>query len=387
MGSSDNATGPTGPVGALPASWREKWLNWRNARLSSPAFQRWAARFPVTRPIARRNARALFDIVAGFVYSQVLSACVRCGLFDKLAAGPQPLSHLAHMMDLEESRAETLLKAAASLGLVEALPGRRFALGVLGAALRGNPSLVGMIEHHAMLYADLSDPVALLRRETGPGQLAKFWAYAANPDPSSVLSDRSRAYSALMADSQALVAADILDACDLRPFRKLLDIGGGEGAFLCAVGARFPMIALESFDLPANESRARDRLAAAGLSGRSKVYGGDFFRDSFPVGADIVSLVRVLHDHDDEAAMLILRRIRAVLPKGGALLIAEPMSGVQGAEPAGDAYFGLYLAAMGSGRPRRASEIREMLVAAGFRQSHELRTHTPLLVSALLARV
>jgi demethylspheroidene O-methyltransferase len=368
-------------------SWREKWINWRNARLSSPAFQRWAARFPFTQPIARQNARALFDIVAGFVYSQVLSACVSCRVFDHLAAGPQPLSHLALSIGLQEDRAEILLKAAASLRLVESLPGNRYALGPLGAALRGNPSLVGMIQHHAMLYADLSDPVALLRREAAPGQLAAFWAYAANPEPSTVVADRSRAYSSLMAESQALVSADILDACDLRPFRKLLDIGGGEGAFLCAVGARFPAIALESFDLPANESRATERLLAAGLGSRSRVYGGDFFRDSFPAGADIVSLVRVLHDHDDDAAMHLLRRIRAVLPARGALLVAEPMSGVRGAEPAGDAYFGFYLAAMGSGRPRRADEIGKMLLDAGFGRYEKLRTHTPLLVSALLARV
>jgi demethylspheroidene O-methyltransferase len=45
--------------------------------LTSPAFQRRAAAYLVLRPLARRRARALFDVVAGFVYSQVLLACVR----------------------------------------------------------------------------------------------------------------------------------------------------------------------------------------------------------------------------------------------------------------------------------------------------------------------
>ena len=44
------------------------------------------------------------------------------------------------------------------------------------------------------------------------------------------------------------------------------------------------------------------------------------------------------------------------LPADGTLLLAEPMAGSRGAEPVGDAYFGFYLLAMGSGRPRtRAS--------------------------------
>ena len=60
----------------------------RDRLLASRRFQRWAAAFPLTRPIARRRARALFDLCAGFVYSQVLFACVRLKLFDALAAGP-----------------------------------------------------------------------------------------------------------------------------------------------------------------------------------------------------------------------------------------------------------------------------------------------------------
>ena len=60
----------------------------RNRFLASPRFQRWASSFPLTRPIARRRARALFDLCAGFVYSQVLQACVRLRLFDALNRRP-----------------------------------------------------------------------------------------------------------------------------------------------------------------------------------------------------------------------------------------------------------------------------------------------------------
>ena len=58
------------------------WRDWRNRLLMSPRFQRAAAAFPLTRPLARREARGLFDVVAGFVYSQVLLSCVRLGVLD-----------------------------------------------------------------------------------------------------------------------------------------------------------------------------------------------------------------------------------------------------------------------------------------------------------------
>jgi demethylspheroidene O-methyltransferase len=53
--------------GAAPDTLRDRWLHWRNRTLASPRFQRLAAAFPLTRPIAQRRASALFDIVAGFV--------------------------------------------------------------------------------------------------------------------------------------------------------------------------------------------------------------------------------------------------------------------------------------------------------------------------------
>jgi demethylspheroidene O-methyltransferase len=148
-----------------------------------------------------------------------------------------------------------------------------------------------------------------------------------------------------------------------------------------------PRSGLMLFDLPAVAETARERLAAAGLGARADVHGGDFTRDALPAGADLVTLVRILHDHDDAIAQDLLRRVHAALPPGGRVLIAEPMAGTPGAEPMGEAYFGFYLLAMGRGRPRRAEEIMRMLAEAGFVQARRLRTATPLLTQVLVADV
>ena len=74
------------------------------------------------------------------------------------------------------------------------------------------------------------------------------------------------------------------------------------------------------------------------------------------------------------------------MPKGGKLLIAEPMSDTPGAEPIGDAYFGFYLLAMGRGRPRRPAELKLLLEAAGFGQIRTLPTRRPILISAMIAK-
>ena len=132
--------------------------------------------------------------------------------------------------------------------------------------------------------------------------------------------------------------------------------------------------------------RARVSLAAAGLADRATAYGGSFFDDPLPVGADIATLVRVLFDHSDERALAILKAVRRALPPDGTLLIAEPMAGTPGAEAMGDAYFGFYLLAMGKGRSRSAADLTALLHQAGFDRVCLLATPMPLQTRVLTAR-
>jgi demethylspheroidene O-methyltransferase len=360
---------------------------WREAVTARPAFREWAARFPLTRPMARRRARQLFDLCAGFVYSQVLAACVRLRLFDILHEAPATEAALAHRLAVPAEAMGRLLAAAAALDLTRRRADGSWTLGPLGAAMIGNPGIAAMVEHHALLYADLADPVALLRRDRGGNALSAYWAYSGAAAPDSLGADRVADYSALMAASQPMVAAEVLATYDFRRHRALLDVGGGEGAFLSAVAQAAPELALMLFDLPQVAARATARFAAQGLAARARVSGGDFTADPLPRGADLISFVRVLHDHDDAVVMALLRAARAALPPAGRLLIAEPMAGTSGAEPMGEAYFGFYLLAMGRGRPRRPEELRAMLAEAGFASSRALPTPTPLLTRVLIADV
>ncbi|MGX6646844.1 methyltransferase [Maricaulaceae bacterium MS644] len=352
----------------------------RNRVVADPGFRRFAKGFPLTRAKARGEARALFDLMAGFVYSQTLLACVEISLFEFLKTGPKSLDEIAAQSGLPRAGAERLARAAASLNLLEARSGERYALGGLGAAMVGDAGLAAMTEHHRLLYKDLADPLALLRGETD-GALAGFWGYGRE----AVDSGRPDAYSALMAATLPMVADEIFAACDLRRHARVLDVGGGEGAFLTEVARRAPRLELSLFDLPPVAERARLRLAEAGLSKRAVVHGGSFVTDSLPGGADLITLVRILHDHGDEEVMGLLRACRESIAPGGTLLVAEPMAGARGAEPMGEAYFGFYLMAMGRGRPRSAERLKAMLSEAGFTGARLHKSRMPLIANILTA--
>lgn len=374
------------PRGPASATWGDGFLRLRNRLLASPAFQRAAARFLPTRFIARRRARELFDLVAGFVYSQVLLACVQLRLLEALAAGPRTVTDLAETLAVPHDGMQRLLWAAASLRLVERCGDDRFGLGVHGAAMLGNPGIAAMVEHHGLLYADLADPVALLRGRRDRTALGGHWPYALGGDPRNLSSEQVSAYTTLMAASQPLVAAEILDAYPFHRHRCVLDAGGGDGSFLLSVASRIPTLRLMLIDLPPVADRARVRLRTAGLSERMSVTAGDFLSDAWPDGADLVTLVRVVHDHDDPAVLELFRRAHRALPPGGTLLIAEPMADTPGAEPMGDAYFGFYLLAMGSGRARTPDELGALLEQAGFDVPRLLPTRMPLQTRVLVAR-
>lgn len=357
-----------------------RWRDLRNSLVGDPRFQRFAAAFPLTRPVARRHAGALFDLCAGFVYSQVLFASVRLRLLDHVAATPLTPDDLARRLGLSPAAGLRLIRAAAALDLVE-WRGGHVGLGMRGAALRGNPGALAMIEHHAMLYRDLADPVALLRGEADPAQLSRFWAYGGATDAGATAD--AAAYTALMATSQSLIADDILDAYPVSAHRVILDVGGGDGTFLTAVHRRAPNARLMLFDLPAVAALA---AAKPGRPDCITIHPGSFRDEELPVGADLITLIRVAHDHDDHVVRPLLARIHRALAPGGTLMIAEPMAQSAAVAPMADAYFGFYLMAMGSGQARSPQDIETMLRDSGFDHVQQHRTRRPLFTGLMTAR-
>ena len=357
-------------------------LDRRDAWLGNPGFHAAVLRSPLTRWIARRRARELFDIAAGFSYSRVLAACVELELFEVLAKGARRTDELTSRLGISRDALVHLLEAAEELRLLRSLSGDRWRLGELGAASLGSPGISAMVRHNTVLYRDLLDPVALFR-DRSASQLSRYWHYAAQPGQSEAAN--ARRYSELMERSQSFIADDVLSNCPLAGHHRLLDIGGGSGVFAARAVQRFTHLHATVFDLPDVAVLAAARFAELSLCARAGVQGGDMFSDPLPEGADVVSLVRVLHDHDDDKALVLLRAIRRSIRADGLLVVAEPMARTAGAPGVG-AYFHLYLWAMGSGRPRSAPRLKQLLEEAGFAAVTERRSYQPLLVRILTAR-
>ena len=355
--------------------------------IADTRFQNRVAKIPFLKNIAKKRANQLFDVMAGFVYTQILLSCVRLDIFNLLKDGPLTLEEIKKSCSLDIIPLKKLLDAAISIHLLEMRAQERYGLGTLGAPMVGNTALAAMIEHHTVLYEDLSDPLRLLSGDVEIKKLEKFWPYV-SPDQQDQdsLKDKERVknYSDLMSASLPLVADQVIDAYDFSQHECLLDVGGGQGTFLKRVFLNTPQLKRKLFDLPGVANLAKDSFALTTDHQDIEVFGGDFFQDPLPKGADLITLIRVIFDHDDERVKILLSAIFAALPPGGKLLIAEPMADTPDHPAMGHAYFGFYLLAMGRGRPRTIQEISQLALHAGFKGVEMLPCSMPINAQVLL---
>ncbi|MDQ6669960.1 MAG: hypothetical protein M3069_04305 [Chloroflexota bacterium] len=95
----------------------------------------------------------------------------------------------------------------------------------------------------------------------------------------------------------------------------MVDVGGSRGALLASILAAHPDMRGVLCDLPEVVNGAPPLFVAAGVMDRCEIVGVDFF-ESLPPGGDAYVLKHILHDWDDEHAVVGRpRRCQAALQR------------------------------------------------------------------------
>jgi demethylspheroidene O-methyltransferase len=298
-------------------------------RLSDPLLYPMLRRNWLTRWVTRRRTARLYELMSGFANTQVLVACVRLGLLDALARSARTASELSVHLATPEHRLKPLLHAAQSMGLIRKDGNGCLALASLAWPIVSHPGLKVMIEHNQLLYEDLLAPEHFLRE--GGGRMQAFWPYVEGLQGGDTVhlrgqGEQSKRYSEVMDASAVFVIEEVLASHRFARHRCVMDVGCGMGRFMIRVGQAFPSLRLKLFDLPSVVSLAAGKLEEAGLMGRFECHPGSFKTDELPKGADLITLVRIGHDHSDAVCLELFRKAWAALPEGGQLLLAEPMA-------------------------------------------------------------
>jgi len=185
----------------------------------------------------------------------------------------------------------------------------------------------------------------------------------------------SRIFDAHMVDLTGQAAASLLEVCRFAPASRVVDICGGLGALLARILEIYPQATGVVLDLPAVAEGARRHLAAAGLTSRCEVVGGDFLQ-GVPAG-DTYLLSHVLHNWDDDRCVRILRNCREAMAPAGQILVFERLMPERITKPEPAAEADVDMLVLTGGRERTEEEYRRLFAAAGLKLARVLPTASP----------
>ncbi|MEU8301909.1 methyltransferase [Micromonospora sp. NPDC048909] len=330
----------------------------------------------------------LMSLVAGVWGFKTLAVGVELGLFTRLANGRTlTVAEASAEFGLPERPADLLLAASASLGLLEkAGDGYRNSELAEQFLVEGRPYYFGAQVRYSDLrtYLPWHRIAEALRTDrpltwdpqrqqsmfdtTDPGMLAEFWD--------------------AMYSTSSFTARALADAYDFGAHRRLLDVGGGAGAFPVEFCRRLPDLAATVLDLPHVCVRAEERIAAAGLTGRIGTIAGNFLADAaLPDGHDVILLSMILHDWDEPTNRALLAKCHAALPPGGAVVICELLLNDERTGPPEAALMGMnMLVETEGGKNYSGAEYRAWLTDVGFVDVRTVPFDAPGANGAVLAR-
>lgn len=324
--------------------------------------------------------RRVLEAASGHILARAIHTAVELGLADRLSDGPKTAGALARECGADAVALGRLARFLARQGYLEA-SGELYSLTEAGGMLRsdapGNAAAVIRSLGSAEVwkaFERLSDAVRIgLPSEHRRGARV----YAPGGDPA-----EEAAFGEAMAGYHWGEAEAVAEAYDFSHVRQVVDVGGSSGRLLIAILTRHPNLDGLVFDRPGIASVASAGFSAAGLGGRCRFRGGNFF-DSVPSGGDVYILSHILHDWGDDEARAILESCRRVCSPESRLLIAEALASSP-EEASHPMPADLLLLANTEGRHRSLGEYEALLESAGFRFNRLIRTAADVsLVEAL----
>jgi len=315
---------------------------------------------------ARSPREQVMEMISGYWVSQICGTAARLGLADLLLDGPHTVAELARVTGSDADGLGRLLRAAATIGLFAELESDQFDLTPLGEQLcDGDPSgslrdraIALTSAGHWLPYGRLFDAVVWGQTQDHAALGTNAWAYYAEHP------QERWHFARTMGSFSAEASRAVVRHYDITRFRRIVDVGGSQGALLTGLLAAAPSARGVLFDLPEVVEGAREALADRGQADRVELVGGDFFHE-VPAGGDLYVLKSILHDWDDERASQILRNVHRASDPGTRLAVIELLLPSEPAPSFVHLANLLMLVELG-GRERSLEDYTRLLAQTGF---------------------
>ena len=297
--------------------------------------------------------------VRSFMKSRVILSAAELDFFSKLDGNFISAKELAEMSGLDERATTRILDCLVIYDLLEKEK-NSYRTTAKGSHLSSvNPeSMLPMIKHMNVIWNNWSRLTDVVRKGTNP--------YLKPVVDSESKEDRN-AFIGAMHVAARRISSKIADAYDLSSFNKLLDIGGGSGAYSIAFLNKNPQLNAVIFDLKGVIPIAKEKVRENHFQDRVNFAVGDFYVDDLPSGCDIAMLSAIIHQNSPQQNVELYRKIYHALDPGGTLIIRDHIMDESRTNPPAGAVFALnMLVNTQAGDTYTFSEVKETLNMAGF---------------------
>jgi hypothetical protein len=333
---------------------------------------------------ADSSASAVRDMITAGHRARMIQVAAQLGLADLVAEHHPTIAELAALTKTDAESLGRLMRALAASDLFAQNREGIWSLTTYGEALRSDAQAAC---HAAALYWGLDSVRAAWDRLEHSLRTGSPSFFEANGRPffehMQSRRDDGQIFDELMTANQRERAAVHADAIDCRGIRTLVDVGGGEGAFLIEVVKRNVLLDGTLLELAPVAARARNKVVAERLGDRIAIVEGSFF-DAVPKGADAYVLSAILHDWPDEPAVAILRACRAAMRPEATLLIVEQIVESAATATRFAAELDIAMLVLLGGRERTQEEFAALLASAGLSLCAATPTETTF--SVILAK-
>jgi (2Fe-2S) ferredoxin/SAM-dependent methyltransferase len=303
----------------------------------------------------------LMDAVRGYQASRVLLSAVELDVFTAVARAGERARPEAVAEELRTDPRATgvLLRALAGLGVLTEEDGTFANAPVARRYLvAGSPDDArDALRHNLSLWTTWSGLTDCVRT----GQPARV------PEMRDRGDDWTLPFIAAMHRNAALRAPRVVEAVGAQGVRRLLDVGGGSGAYAIAFARANPALVAEVLDLAAVLPIAAGHVAEAGLSDRVRLRQGDLRADDLGSGYDLVLLSAICHMLGPGENLDLLRRAFRALVPGGRVAIQDHVMRPGKTAPRSGALFAInMLVGTANGSTYSEAEYAAWLREAGF---------------------
>jgi SAM-dependent methyltransferase len=312
-------------------------------------------------PPDRPDTTRLQRMARAYTETAILWAALDLGLFTAVADGATDEDAVAAACGISRLDAERLVVCCLTLDLLRIEHG----------ALVNPPDVARYLVRGERTYAG---PWMRFTRRDVPGWFRIAELMTDGPEPTllgmydDLTVDRARSYHEATYSIGMGAGRRFVRTVDLSGRSRMLDLGGGSGAYSINVVQARPDMTAVVFDLPPVVEVTREFLVENGVADRVDTVGGDFTSDPLPPDCDVVVMASNLPIYDaDVIAGVIGRAHDALLPGGEMHLIGEMLDDDRRG-PVDAAMWGMNeLLDAGMGRAHTIAECIGYFERAGFR--------------------